>query len=137
MRLVVVRWGDSLDRRTALLGCFAFQGVSLCLLAFTTATSAWLLAPFLLLYAIGWSAQIPYRGAVVSDYFGVEALGTIQGLLQFVSTVGGVLGPIIVGAMADSMDTYRWAWLVLGVAALLSLPVLHSLPVASMRRVRS
>lgn len=127
MRLAVVRWGDAVDRRDGLAACFGLQAVSLLILAGVTAGFEALLLPFLLVYALGWSAQIPLRGAAVSDYFGVEAMGTIQGLLQFVTTVGGVLGPVLVGGMADATGTYRWAWLVLGGATLLSVPVVLSL----------
>ena len=86
------------------------------------------MAPFILLFAIGFGGPIPLRGAILADYFGTAAMGSIQGLLLFFVTLGGLLGPVTIGAIVDQTGSYRAALMTLSVCSFLAVPVMMSLP---------
>jgi MFS family permease len=68
--------------------------------------SLWLLAVFTMFfaaveatYSIGW--------AIVGDLFGRKHYAKIRGYMTFFYTWGGVLGPVIAGAIFDKWQTYQ------------------------------
>ncbi len=128
LRLIMARWGDTLERRNLMAACFACQTVATVAIAFTTQETVFLVAPFLLLYGIGFGIPVPLRSTLTADYFGVNSMGTIQGILQFLTTVGGVAGPLLVGWLVDVTGSYRWSFLVLAVAAFAAIPLMLTLP---------
>jgi MFS family permease len=128
LRLTMARWGDALERRNLMAACFVSQTVATVALAFTTQDTVFLVAPFLVLYGIGFGIPVPLRSTLTADYFGVNSMGTIQGILQFLTTVGGVAGPLLVGWLVDVTGSYRWPFLVLAVAAFAAIPLMLTLP---------
>lgn len=136
-RLGVGWWGDFYDKRKLVAGCFVLQGVGVFLLSQAGQGAEWLLAPFILLFAIGFGGPIPLRGAILADYFGTAAMGSIQGLLLFFVTLGGLLGPVTIGAIVDQTGSYRAAFMALSVCSFLAVPVMMSLPKVPARGRRS
>jgi MFS family permease len=89
-------------RLTALI-CFAAAGAMFLPLF---GNSLWLLGLFTIFfaaveatYSIGW--------AVVGDLFGRKHYAKIRGYMTFFYTWGGVLGPVIAGAIFDKWQTYE------------------------------
>jgi nitrate/nitrite transporter NarK len=63
--------------------------------------------------------------AILAEYFGLRSLGGIQGLLMAAGMLGGFTGPILAGGVYDVADTYRPAFLVLALTALLAAVVIQ------------
>ena len=89
-------------RLTALL-CFAAAGAMFLPLL---GNSFWLLGLFTMFfaaveatYSIGW--------AIVGDLFGRKHYAKIRGYMTFFYTWGGVIGPVIAGAIFDRWQTYQ------------------------------
>jgi len=85
---------------------------------------AWQLALAVTLFAVGFGGGIPTRPAFQAQYFGLRAFGAIQGLVMSVATVGGMVGPVLAGAVFDWVDSYRPAFLLLGLAGAMAAPLL-------------
>jgi len=111
---------DYVDKRKVLAAAYFFIAVGVLLAA--TVQSAWQVPLYLIIFAPGWGGSISVRPAFQAEYFGLRAFGGIQGLMFFVASVGSCAGPIFAGAVYDVMDTYRPAFLVVGLAALVAAP---------------
>lgn len=125
-RLGLGWWADYADKRKILAACYTCQAVGILILA--GISSPLLLLPFLLVFAPGFGGPIPVRPALQADHFGLDAMGSIQGLLQFIGTIGALIGPIFVGGLVDLTGTYRAPYLVLSVCAALAAPLILALP---------
>jgi MFS family permease len=68
--------------------------------------SFWLLGLFTLFFA-GVEATYSIGWAVVGDLFGRKHFAKIRGYMTFFYTWGGVLGPVIAGAIFDRWQTYE------------------------------
>jgi MFS family permease len=77
---------------------------------------------FLVVFAPGFGGAISVLPALQAEYFGLRAFGTIQGLMWGMSTLAAFVGPIFAGAVYDGLDTYRPAFLIMGLAALAAAP---------------
>ena len=125
-RLGIGMLGDTHDKRRLLALSFGLQAVALALLA--VPLSEPLLAVFVVLFAIGFGGPIPLRTAIQADYFGVSALGRIQGSLLFISSIGGLVGPVVVGSLVDLTGGYGLGFAIAaavascGVVAALAVP---------------
>ncbi len=119
-------WGDFLDKRYIVAFSFALQAAGIFLLA--GITEAWMIVPFLALFAVGFGGPIPLRSALQADYFGLGSLGSIQGALMFMTTIGGFLGPIFLGALVDMTGTYHLGWVILAVICALGVPLTLMMP---------
>ena len=134
LRLIMARFGDSLERRNLMVGCFVCQMVATVLLALVNPDLALLMVPaFLVLYGIGFGIPVPIRTTLTADYFGVNSMGTIQGILQFLTTIGGVAGPLLLGWLVDATGTYQVGFLVLAAVSFASIPLMVTLPKAHPR----
>ena len=67
--------------------------------------SVWPLWIFTLLYTVV-DASFPIGWATVGDFFGRKYFGTIRGTMSFFYMWGGVLGPVIAGAIYDHSQSY-------------------------------
>lgn len=128
MRFGLAQWGDRVEKRDLMGFCFSVQGAGILLLALVSGSTVWLLAPFLLLFGLGFGIPVPLRNVIIADYFGVQSMGKIQGLLQFLATIGGVLGPMVQGYLADQFGGYRETFVLLAACSLLAVPLMLSLP---------
>ena len=77
----------------------------------------------MLVIAPGFGGVIPVRPAILVDYYGTRQFGTINGICQFVITIGSFAGPWLVGLMVDRADGYTAAWIVCAVIAALAIPM--------------
>lgn len=104
--------------------------IGLCLLqagglvALSMVRSVWHLIPFFILFAPAYGGVIAVRPAIIAQYYGRHALGTIQGLSIAMMTVGGVLTPLMVGTLRDALGGYQWPFFVFAMATLVAVPLL-------------
>lgn len=111
---------DYLNRRWLLAAAWTLQGLGV--LIFAAVHSPWQAVVFLVVFAPGFGGAISVLPTLQAEYFGLRAFGTIQGLMWGMSTLAAFVGPIFAGAVYDMMDTYRLAFLILGLAALAAAP---------------
>jgi MFS family permease len=107
---------DYLNKRWLLTAAWILQGSGI--LIFAAVHSPWQAIIFLVVFTPGYGGAITMLPALLSEYFGLRALGGIQGLLWGSGILGGFLGPILAGAVYDGVDSYRPAFVVMGLAAL-------------------
>ncbi len=92
--------------------CLVLQALGAGLLAYAHEMDVWMLAPFVLLFGLGNGGLIVLWPLTVSHDFGTRAFGAIAGMVGTVAlSVGGAMGPVVVGAMYDSLGSYFLAFL--------------------------
>ena len=81
--------------------------------------------PFLLVYSTAYGGNAVVKAAIVGDYYGRKNFGTIFGVVQGLSTFGGIAGPLIAGLVYDINGSYSLAFtsfaIMMGFTALLVL----------------
>lgn len=127
-RLGLAKWGDRADKRDLIAFCFGAQAVGILLLAGVSPSTLLFLVPFIALFGVGFGIPVPLRSSVIADYFGVQSMGKIQGFIQFLSTIGGVLGPIAQGLMVDRLGSFRWTFVLFGACSAVAVPLMLTLP---------
>ena len=109
---LVFGWlADYLSKRWLLAAAWILQALGI--LLFAAVHSPWQAVVFLLVFGPALGGAFTLLPALLPEYFGLRAFGTIQGLLMTAATLGGFIGPIFAGAAYDVMDTYRPAFLLL------------------------
>ena len=130
-RLVVGRMADRRDKRRLAAGLFAFQSMAHIALSFAEQPATLLVATLLFGLTIG--SIFMLQSLLVVELFGVASFGTVFGLLNFVSSIGGGLGPLAVGIVAARFGGYPVALWMLAVAAALGAVVVLRIPVGEER----
>jgi sugar phosphate permease len=105
---------DYFSKRSLMAAAWGLQGLGI--LIFAGVQSPWQAVLFLAAFAPAFGAAITVLPALLAEYFGLRALGSIQGLLMTAGMLGGFLGPICAGGVYDALETYRPAFLVLALA---------------------
>jgi MFS family permease len=123
-RLGLGNASDACSNRNTMTVAFICVGIAM--LLFSTVNAAWQLVYVLTIFGIGHGGVIPVRSSLYAEYFGLRALGSIQGLGLTTQTIGGFLGPVLAGILYDQTDSYRLAFLLLGIAPLLAVPLVMS-----------
>ena len=120
---VIFGWiGDYLNIRVLLATLLLVQGIGV--LAMSMIPSLGWAPLYIALLGPAYGGSAALRQAIVAHFYGRRNFGTISGLLQFVDLPGTVTGPIFVGLMVDTFDSYRLGFqivalfLALGAAAL-------------------
>lgn len=121
---------DYVPRRRLLAMAFVFQGLGVFTFAFVD--SPWQAILFLLLFSAGWGGAIPLEPTIQAEYFGLRAFGGIHGLMWAVATLGVFGGPIFAGAVYDTVDSYRPAFVLMTLTTMAAVPA-----VLAMGRPRS
>jgi sugar phosphate permease len=107
---------DYLNKRWLLAAAWILQGLGI--LIFAAVQSPWQAVVFLVAFAPGFGGAITVMPALLAEYFGLRALGGIQGLLMAAGMLGGFTGPILAGGVYDAVESYRPTFLVLALTAL-------------------
>ena len=88
---------------------------------------SWQIALFLLLYAPAYGGIIPLRPAILADFFGRRSIGAVQGDIAGFTSLAAVVGPVFAGWTFDVTQSYRTAYILLGVVTAAALPVILAL----------
>ncbi len=116
--------GDFKDKRHLMAIALTLQASGVFIFSFVDMNKAWLIIPFLLLYAPGYGGPIPLRPALLADYFGTSRFGTIFGLMMLVSMMGGMVGPVFAGWVFDTTGSYSLAWRVVALTTVVAIPLI-------------
>jgi MFS family permease len=102
---------DRLDKRRLAAVCMIVQ--TSVLVAFATVSGVGLVVAAAIVHGIAWGLRGPVMTALRADYFGVGSFGTIMGWSAGFVSIGLVVGPLLVTALADGPGGYPTAFLTL------------------------
>jgi len=100
--------GDFFSKKRILIIIFLLQGLGIFALA--QVQQMWHIVPFLLAYAPGYGGLLVLKPAIVGEYYGRKNFGTIYGVIQGISTAGGIAGPVFAGWVYDTNGNYFLAF---------------------------
>lgn len=106
-------WGqvsDRIGRRKALLSMFLFQGIMMIVFFYTTATpySFYIVAA---LIGFNFGGNFALFPAACADSFGAENLGLNYGFIFTSYGIGGIVGPLLAGAVQDAQLSFLYAFI--------------------------
>jgi len=84
--------------------------------------SVWVFYLFAIVYGLGVSGGGVMEPIIVAELFGIKSHGLILGVVSFVFTIGGAVGPLVTGYIFDLTGNYQLAFLlcaVLGIVAII------------------
>lgn len=110
-RLIMGFAGDKTGSKRALLICFMILITSFSLLQL--AEGLWTLLIFALIYGFCHGGFYALQSPTVAEFFGIRSHGLILGIVIFVGSVGGSLGPLVTGYIFDTTTSYQVAFLLL------------------------
>lgn len=117
------RFVDTVGRRPALIGGFAVAAAAM--LAMPLVSELWLLVVLLCVYGAAAAFMGTAPGALVGDAAG-ERGGRPVSVFQAASDLGGVIGPLLAGALADAASptaAFASAFVLLGLTSLVGLRI--------------
>ena len=125
------RWNDSVGRKPMLvIGMFV---LSAAYLVFPVSNSLWFALAVMFVAGAGSALVNPGQQAVLADVVGLRRGGNVVAAYSMTSDLGGVLGPLIAGAIVD-LAGFGWAFGL--TAALLALAGLAWLIVPDARKLQ-
>ena len=93
---------------------------------FADGSGVWIAFVGLVISAIGFGGSVPLRSLVIADFYGTASFGRLMGTERFISTIGGTVGPILIGVSLDLTDHYTWGWFLAAAVGALSIPLYFS-----------
>jgi MFS family permease len=130
-RFVIGNAIDRIGNRASMIFCFVM--LIMVLLWLQMADNLWMLYLFAAVYGFIHGGFFTVISPIVAEYFGLRSHGLLFGMAVFAGTVGGFIGPIFAGRVFDVTASYRLAFWVCIVAALIGLGLITSLKPAQTR----
>jgi MFS family permease len=110
----IVGWTNDQGRHphTLLCCCLVMQAVGVGLLLSLDMLGFWATGAFVLLFGLGYGGLVVLWPLTIGHDFGMRAFGAIAGALgTMAASLGGAVGPVVVGALYDHTGNYFWAFL--------------------------
>lgn len=101
------RWSDTIGRTPLLITGFALLAAAF--LAFPFSGAMWVAMLVMVVAGIGSALANPGHQAVLADVLGARKGGMVVSTFSMASDLGGVLGPLIAGAIVD-LAGFGWAF---------------------------
>ena len=114
--------GDIFDKRYLMAITYCLTGMGMLALSFASVSSAIFL--YLIFFALALGGGVTLRGAMLSEYFGRASFGKALGIIMGISSIGGIMGPILAGWTFDTMGTYQLIWLIFCGLTVISISVI-------------
>jgi len=114
--------GDLFDKRYLLVMCLLFEMIGLVFLSY--AEVLWHLITFLAFFGPALGGAVALRSIILREHFGRRSLGSIQGLITALMTIGAIVGPVYAGWVFDVRGGYQMVWLTFIGAILAAIPVI-------------
>jgi MFS family permease len=124
-RIVIGMANDRIGGKRSLVICLTLLVASLVMLQL--ASNIWMLFLFAVIYGFPHGGLFTVISPTVAELFGTGSHGAIFGLILFSGTIGGSIGPWLTGYIFDTTGSYRSAFIILTVLALVGLGLLSSL----------
>ncbi|MFC1986179.1 MFS transporter [Chloroflexota bacterium] len=122
---------DRLDGRHVFAAAFALMTAGLFLFEYITQDRMWLLAPFIIIFSLGWGGGVTTRIALLREYFGRSAFGTILGFTWGIMMVGHIAGIPLAGWVFDTWGSYQGTWLSYGTITIVGMVLALTIPSSS------
>jgi MFS family permease len=104
--------GDHVTKRYLFMVAYTLTGMGL--LVLMNAKTMPMVYLFIFLFGVGFGGTVPLMPAIRAEYFGLAALGKIQGFMNPVMMFAGAVGPIFAGYVFDTTGSYRISFMVTG-----------------------
>ena len=82
----------------------------------------------LCLYGFSHGGHFTIAPFIIAENFGLKNIGAVFGKITFFGAIGSVSGPIVAGAIFDLTQSYYYAFLLVGILALICIFSLVYLP---------
>ncbi len=125
-RLIVGRYADRFDKKNVAATLFGMQALAILALGMAADPIPLLVASLLFGLTIG--AVFMMQGLLVAELFGLPSYGTVFGALNFATGIGGGLGPLVIGLLAETLGGYSPALL-----SIMVIPPVSALVVSRLR----
>lgn len=109
-RIVMGGAADKMGNKNAFL--IGFIGQSIALTVLVVAHEMWMLSLFGVIFGFSSGSLSTVFSPVVAQLFGLTSHGVIMGTVLFGGTVGGAIGPFVVGRIFDMTGSYQIGFLV-------------------------
>lgn len=111
-------FGIAADRTTigvknAFLVCIIAQ--IFCMFWLPLAKNFWMICLFLVIFGISYGGYVSLVSFLTVKCFGINSLGMILGIIIFIATTGGIVGPVLAGYIYDTTGSYRSAFVGAGI----------------------
>ncbi len=114
--------GDIFDKRYLMAITYGLAGLGMLALSYS---SVWLfMFLFLICFPLAYGGGVTLRGAMISEYFGRSSFGKALGIIMGISSIGGIIGPILAGFTFDTRGSYQLIWLVFCGLTIISVAVI-------------
>jgi len=133
-RLAFGWFGDRFSRTLTTAVGFGMMALGLFCFGYAGPGGMWLLAPFLVLFGIGYGGLNVMRPALIQQFFGRRSFGTVFGLIIGVNMAGSIGGPALAGWAFDTWGSYQGIWFAMAAAPVAAL--VSVLTVSSLKRGR-
>ncbi|MBI2849439.1 MAG: MFS transporter [Chloroflexi bacterium] len=120
--------GDRFGSRTVFTASFFFMMAGLFLFGYSSAERMWLLAPFVIIFSLGWGASVTSRITLLRRYFGRGNIGKVLGFNSGIMMLGNVSGAPLAGWAYDTWGSYQGAWLSFAILTLVGAALVTTLP---------
>ena len=111
---------DLFDKRKVLAGAIVLQAVAV--LVFAVATNVWMVLLYATLMGTSTGLRNPARLALQAEYWGRSVFGRLSGIQMGVSSVPGILSPVLIGWMVYVTGNYRFAFIFLALVTAVAVP---------------
>jgi MFS family permease len=102
---ILIGWiAGRVDKSRLMAACMGVAAIGLLILIY--ADIEWQIWLFLPLFTVVESI-FPVNWSIVGEFFGRKNFAKIRGTMSFVQTWGGVIGPVLAGAIYDGTHSYR------------------------------
>ena len=108
-----ITWGqvsDKIGRRKAFLSMFIFQGITMVIFFYST-SNPYFFYIFAALIGFNFGGNFALFPAATADSFGSENVGLNYGFVFMSYGVGGIVGPILAGAVQDAGLSFLYAFI--------------------------
>jgi MFS family permease len=116
-RIVMGTAIDKIGGKRSLIICFILLLCGLCWLQ--VASKAWMLFLFAVIYGVAHGGLFTVMSPTIAEFFGTGSHGVLFGIVLASGTIGGAIGPLMAGRTFDTTGSYRIAFLVLTLLAVI------------------
>jgi MFS family permease len=114
-RIIIGYLGDIIGNKLALILCFTLLLANLVFVL--NIRGLFLLYLFAVIFGLAYGGHVPLGSPLTAELFGMRSHGTIFGVVTFIGTIGGAIGPLIAGIVFDLRKSYTPAFLICIAAA--------------------
>ncbi len=116
-RIVIGTANDKIGGKRSLVLCFILLLSGLFWL--NVASEAWMLFLFAVIYGFAHGGFFTVMSPTIAEFFGTGSHGLLFGIVLASGTIGGAAGPLMAGLTFDVTGSYRIAFLILTLAAVI------------------